>query len=95
LSWHETLFEKEIDLFAFRDYFGDLMKNVLLSISREAFTGADTILGIFPDTVEGLELARLALACVQSPDEGLIYRAPFGVTLHGEGTEWNRLTAVE
>ena len=95
MTWHETLFEKEIDLFGFRRYLGYLMQTVLLSLAREAHTMIDTVMGIFPDTTEGLEAARLALACVQSPDEGLIYRAPFGVTLHGQGTEWNRLTAVE
>ena len=35
MTWHETLFEKEIDLFGFRRYLGDLMKNVLSQFSIE------------------------------------------------------------
>ena len=35
MTWHKTLFEKEIDLFGFRRYLGDLMKNVLSQFSIE------------------------------------------------------------
>ena len=35
MTWHETLFEKEIDLFGFRRYLGHLMKNVLSQFSIE------------------------------------------------------------
>ena len=58
------------------------MQTLLLAVNTEDHTFCETVMGIFPDTQEGLALA--VCAAEKGPDMPYVYRVPMGVTTYRE-----------
>jgi len=60
------------------------MNTILIAFRVEEFTGVESTLGVFPDNADGMEKAIAAAQEVRGPDEGRVFRFPFGRKIEGE-----------